>query len=275
MKLPFERMFAVGAFDALRTLRRESDRRPSYGFREIISILQATDASVSGLDFSAAVQLHSVVPGDVPTEIPHEFYRVCIRAVIVENSIWSKSITLGRARFLGQLSRDELFCFRAASLLDSPPPIDVVKWWDEMASIMRQNLGAAAMVRARRAEQLTLDHETERLRGLGISRPPQWTAIEDNTAGYDVLSFDKGDFGPTNRLIEVKSTIASPLRFFITRNEWGQALKFGPSYHFHIWDLTPQVPRLFERTVEQIAPHIPQDQKTGKWTNAEIPLGAT
>src|ERR1700753_796274 len=119
-------MFAVGAFDALRTLRRESERRPSYDLTKIINILQATDASVAGLDFTAALQLHLVVPGDVSTEVPHEVSRVCIRAVIIENSIWSKSITLGRARFLGQLSRDELLCFRAAALLDSPPPSEVV-----------------------------------------------------------------------------------------------------------------------------------------------------
>ncbi|BDV36590.1 protein NO VEIN domain-containing protein [Methylocystis iwaonis] len=53
---------------------------------------------------------------------------------------------------------------------------------------------------------------------LGINMPPVWMAVEDNTAGYDIQSFDMGAEGPVVRLIEVKSTIASPLSFFLSRN---------------------------------------------------------
>ena len=126
------------------------------------------------------------------------------------------------------------------------------------------------MIRAREAEQLTLKHEAERLARLGIRIPPVWMAIEDNTAGYDIQSFDLGAEGPVARLIEVKSTIASPLRFFLSRNEWETAKKYGGTYHFHIWDL--QVPRLYERTVADIAPHIPTDNEKGSWSTVHIPV---
>jgi hypothetical protein len=147
--------------------------------------------------------------------------------------------------------------------------------FSEQAAASRQDLSARALARARQAEELTLMREISRLAALGIQRQPKWIAIEDNTAGYDVLSFDPGEYEPKNRLIEVKSTVASPLRFFLTRNEWEKALKYGDSYHFHVWDMSPDEPRLYERTTAQIAPHIPKDQERGKWANAEIPLGAT
>jgi hypothetical protein len=275
VKLSFERMFAIGAFDALRTLREQTAFHNDRSLQELSDLLRSTDASVAGLDFSTALVLHELVPLEAKIEVPHIFYRSCIRAVILDHSIWSKSITLGRSRFFGQLSRDELLCFRAASLADAPPDGDVVAWWDEMAAASRHDLSAKALARARQAEELTLKRELLRLAALGIQRQPKWIAIEDNTAGYDVLSFDPGEYEPKNRLIEVKSTVASPLRFFLTRNEWEKALKYGDSYHFHVWDMSPEEPRLYERTTAQIAPHIPKDQEKGKWANAEIPLGAT
>jgi len=73
-------------------------------------------------------------------------------------------------------------------------------------------------------------------------------------------------------MIEVKSTVASPLRFFLSRNEWNTADKIGKTYFFHVWDLAVNPPSLHIRTVEQIRPHIPSDNKNGKWSNAEIPL---
>jgi hypothetical protein len=130
------------------------------------------------------------------------------------------------------------------------------------------------MVQARAAEQLTIDYEIKRLKEVGIDKAPIWKGLDDNFAGYDVLSYDKGEFGLLNRMIEVKSTTASPLRFFLSRPEWEQALKAGPAYFFHVWDMAKNPPVLYVRTSAQIAPHIPSDNEKGKWSNAEIPLSA-
>ncbi|WP_183664872.1 DUF3883 domain-containing protein [Phyllobacterium trifolii] len=53
-----------------------------------------------------------------------------------------------------------------------------------------------------------------------------------------ILSYDAGEEEPVARLIEVKSTIASPLRFFVTRNEWDTCQNMGVAYRFHVWDLS-------------------------------------
>jgi hypothetical protein len=120
---------------------------------------------------------------------------------------------------------------------------------------------------------LSFDHEVARLAELGIAKSPRWVAIDDNTAGYDILSYDRGPLEPISRLVEVKSTIQSPLRFFVSRNEWNLANRSGTAYTFHVWDLRADQPRLYERTAAQVGMHIPLDQGKGKWTVAEIPVG--
>jgi len=129
------------------------------------------------------------------------------------------------------------------------------------------------MAQARAAEKLTIDHEIQRLGGLGIDKLPVWKGLDDNFGGYYVLSYDAEQFGLVNRLIEVKSTISSPLRFVLTRHEWERALKAGQSYFFHVWDMSKLPPILYVRTADQVASHIPTDNEKGKWSSAEVPLG--
>lgn len=227
------------------------------------------------MDFSAALEMQAIVRSDAPHEPPDEFYRHCIFDLVVAQRMgWGRAITLGRRRFYGTLERDEQACFRAAKLMDEPPSADCVEWWDRLDSAMRAAADAVKKERSRVAEKLTLDHEVAELTRLGILREPQWTAIDDNTAGYDILSFRPGVYEAVHLLIEVKSTVASPLRFFVTRNEWAQALKYGDSYRFYVWDLAVTPPRLYVRSKSQVEPHIPLDQEKGKWMNAEIPLAA-
>ena len=121
---------------------------------------------------------------------------------------------------------------------------------------------------------MSIDHEIKRLAALGIDKTPEWKGLDDNFAGYDVLSYDTGEFGPVNRMIEVKSTVFSPLRFILTRNEWEQAVKAGPAYVFHVWDMSKTPAAFYERTSAQVAIHIPSYNEKGKWKTAEIPLGS-
>ncbi len=135
-----------------------------------------------------------------------------------------------------KLGRDEYSLFRQAELLDDEPDDVVVAWWDRVTGQVRLESDQQRLERARRAERLTIDAEKKRLSELGIKLKPKWIGLDDNTAGYDVLSYDPGIPEPTNKLIEVKSTIASPLRFILTRGEWDKAKSIGSSYCFHIWD---------------------------------------
>lgn len=265
------------AFEGLRVLRAHLLRRPEEGLGHLVEIIKNTEPNAVSYDLDASVVLHDLVPKNAP-HTGVMFYRVCVEAVLlIELPEWAKLMTLGRGRFIKRLSsedyRDIRSLFRQARLLEEPPALEDVEWWDHIQAHVRLQGDAEKLRRARIAEQLSIDYERERLAKLGLSLEPRWMAIEDNTVGYDVLSYNPGQFGPLNKLIEVKSSIASPLRFFLTRNEWEQANKFGKSYVFHVWDLQKEPAVLYEKTVEQIAPHVPQDNKNGQWKTVLIPAG--
>jgi hypothetical protein len=269
--IDFSRVFAMGAFEGLRALRRRRPSFPDVSFADLTDLIRRVDPDGASHDYEAAFQLEPIVAATAPASEAAEFYQHCIEAVIPAfRPLWGRIITLGRRKFVQKLSRDEVQCFRAAGLLEDPPTTRIVIWWDRLAARARLQADQDKMMRARDAEQMSLEYEVKRLTQLGINMPPVWMSIEDNTAGYDIQSFDLGDEGPVARLIEVKSTIASPLRFWLSRNEWEIAKKFGAAYFFHIWDL--QGPQLHERTVVDIQPHIPSDNERGRWANVQIPL---
>jgi hypothetical protein len=263
----------MSAFEGLRVLRIYAPLHPHLSLPELAELVGSVGAANTGLDFVAAIALAPIIPIEVPAEDAQIFYRDCIANVVVHHRpIWMKVMKLGRQKFIQKVSRDEEQCFRGAGLLVDPPDIEVIRWLDKVTGRIRSYLDALNLERARQAEQLTLIHEGGRLQGLGIAEKPKWVAVEDNTAGYDVLSYDVGSVEPTARLIEVKSTIISPVRFMLTRREWEQARRSGDSYHFHIWHMESGGNRLFERSAADIAPHVPSDNQRGMWTNAEIRL---
>lgn len=133
---------------------------------------------------------------------------------------------------------------------------------------MRGAVDAERLVRAREAERLSLDYERKRLKGLGITLDPRWVAIEDNTLGYDIHSYDLWDGEIVARLVEVKSTLSDTI--FITKNEWRNADSADEHYCFHVWKLPEKV--LTEYTVEVMRKHVPIDQGSGNWESVRIEL---
>ena len=105
---------------------------------------------------------------------------------------------------------------------------------------------------------LTLERERSRLKDFGILREPEWSGLDDNFAGYDVLFYEHGPTGVVNRLIEVKSTIVSPLRFYITRQECRKAKNTGGRYIFHTWAMSKEPPVLHTRSVAEVAIRWPR-----------------
>lgn len=183
-----------------------------------------------------------------------------------------KVLTEGRSRFLHKLNRDEQSLFRQAALLDNLPDDIALKWWDQITGRVRLDGEQERLERSRRAERLTIEREKLRLKGVGIELEPIWMGLENNFAGFDVQSYEPGNPAPTNLLIEVKSTTASPLRFILTRNEWNKAKDVGKAYCFHIWDMRHDPPILHIRSVAQVTPHVPADSAKGKWKQVEIPI---
>lgn len=266
--IAFDRLFNPSAFEAVRTIRSFRSRQPNLSSTELFDVIKIL--SPDSHDYHAGFQLDEIVPASTDHRTAPLFYQCCIESLVARNPIWIRLLSLGRLKFIQKLSPDQQNCFFFAGLMADPPDARIMDWWYGTVSTLRQVGDLEKMKRAREAELLSLKHEVNRLTAIGINRKPVWVAFDDNTAGYDILSYDRAEPHPVNRLIEVKSTIASPLRFFVTRNEWNTALKFSSRYFFHIWDL--RGPTLYERSAQDILPKIPSDNANGRWSNAEIPI---
>lgn len=273
-RVPTERLFSLPSFEGLKLIRKYAEQQPTLGVSQLVELIEKIDSDGLSLDLQASSYLHTLVADDCPMNgLP--FYQECIKAVVIRHQpIWSKMMKAGRKRFVKTLNQDDQDVFSAAGLMIDPPPMDVVRWWDDVAGHARLKNDIEKMEQAREAELLSIGYENDRLERLGIAKPPIWTGLDDNYAGYDVLSYDYKDEEIISIMVEVKSTIASPLRFYLTRNEWNQASKIGEAYSFHIWDMAKESPELHIRTVGQILPHIPSDNGKGAWSSVLIPLGA-
>lgn len=268
-----ERVFSLSAFEGVRLIRTYAAKQPSTPLDQLLPIIERIESDAPSLDLQASLYLHHIVDENCPLT-GNAFYQACISAVVTKHQPnWSNAMRQGRMRFLDSLETNDHDVFVAAGLAKEPPPIEVVRWWDTVSGYARMIADIERMDRAREAEALSMEYERKRLHKLGINKEPEWKGLDDNFAGYDVLSYDTGEFAPTNRLIEVKSTIASPLRFIVTRGEWDAAAKFGSAYVFHVWDMQKVPPVLYERTTAQVAAHIPTDNEKGKWKTADIPVG--
>ncbi len=267
-----ERLFSLPCFEGVRLLRYYGEMHPELSTTELIPLIESIEADGASLDLVASVHLESLVEQDCSMD-GKAFYQACIKAVLLKHQpIWSKSMRTGRARFTRTLNLNDQDIFSAAGLTDNPPSVEVVRWWDEVSGHARLIIDQVYMEQARKAELLTLGRERKRLASIGIKKEPEWPGLDDNYAGYDVLTYDLGEYGLKNRMIEVKSTIASPLRFLLSRNEWDKAKEAPSAYLFHIWDLKQSPEVLHIRTVTEIEPHIPLDSEKGKWKIAEIPI---
>ena len=269
-----ERLFSLACFEGLRVLRQYEEKHPHLQFADLIALIEKVDADGESLDLEASAHLGTLVDADCSLD-GAVFYQTCIRTVlVVRQPLWAKAMRQGRLRFIDTLTDNERDIFVAAGLIEDPPPSVVVTWWDGITGHSRMVFDLDKMEQARVAERLSLDHEYDRLKKLGITKQPSWMGLDDNYAGYDILSYDPaGGGGLVNKMIEVKSTVASPLRYIVTRGEWDMAEKVGSAYTFHVWDMSQNPPVLHLRTVADVQPHIPTDKGKGKWTAVTIRVG--
>lgn len=264
-------LLTMSAFWGLVALRRFAAMHPHVAVPEAVDAVRRLSADDAHHDYGAAVTLHACIGDAYAHNDVLPLFQGTISTVIKrDRPWWTRLAPLGRERLRAALSPNEAQCFEAAGLFIESPTKDVLAWWDCFAQAARAEENDGKLQQGREAEQLTLAFERERLARMGIERDPKWIAIEDNTAGYDIQSFDPGVVDPVNKLIEVKSCSRELVQIFISRNEWETAVASAPHYHFHVW-LLPEK-KLIELSVEDIAPHIPLNQGSGVWQSVGVTL---
>jgi hypothetical protein len=169
----------------------------------------------------------------------------------------------GRFEALKAMPNDARQCFEDCGLIESTAD-DIVAWWDKATGSLRTERSKALHEIGRRAEKFSLQFERTR-----TGKDPLWQGLETAVAGYDVLSVVDGR-SETRLKIEVKgsSMKKSEASFFVTRSEWNTATT-SRAYQFHLW-LVREEPKLFVVPAQDVLPHIPADQGSGKWNGAEL-----
>lgn len=261
-----DRILAMSAFEAAYLIRTFREKNPELNTPDLIATVRSVRADFYPHDYDAGIDIEGRIPPELitPLEI---FFTAAIEAIIADRSpVWARFAPAGRNHVLQAIGVNGVQCLRSAGLLGAD--VRATDWWDALASANRGERDARLLAQGREGERLSLAYENARLQRDGISRAPVWVAIDDNTVGYDILSYAWHDGGEVNRLIEVKTTQADTPRMILSRNEWKTAEQYGPAFEFHLWKLNDETLTIY--TVDEIRAHIPTDNGAGKWESVEI-----
>ena len=186
-------------------------------------------------------------------------------AILAVRPPWSAMIPKGRIEAIQYFPQDIVQIFDEANLLNGYDS-GIIKWWDQLAKAARGNLEDRKLEVGRIGERLSLDYERKR-----TGYEPQWSAVESNLLGYDILSVLSSNDN-SNLKIEVKTcdSLLEDGLFYITRNEWYVA-ENSSDYVFHLWYLKPK-PTLKILQPSQVKHHVPGDNGLGEWINVQIPI---
>lgn len=261
-----DRILAMSAFEAAYLIRTFREKNPDLSPTDLIATVRSVRADFFPHDYEAGARIEERIPSGI-IEPLEAFFTAAIEIIISDRSpIWARLAPAGRSHVLQAMGINGVQCFRAARLLGSDAR--ATDWWDALASSNRGERDARLLAQGRDGERLSLEYENDRLIKEGISGTPVWVAIDDNTVGYDILSYAWHDGSKVSRLIEVKTTLADTPRMILSRNEWKTAEQYGAAFEFHLWNLKSQELTIY--TVDEIRSHIPTDNGVGQWESVEI-----
>ena len=256
-----DRILAMSAFEAAYLIRSFRQKNPELSTAELVATARAVRADFYPHDYDAGLNLEQQISLDASAPLEN-FFTAAIESIITSRSpFWARLAPAGRSHVLQAIGVNGTQCLRAAGLLDTGAR--ATEWWDALAATTRSERDARLLAQGRDGERLSLAFEADRLQREHIQREPVWVAIDDNTVGYDILSYAVHDGREINRLIEVKTTTANPPRLILSRNEWKTASQYGSAFQFHLWNLKTKSLTIY--SVEQVGAHIPTDNGFGKW----------
>ncbi len=271
-----DQFFRISVLDGAFALVRHTSTYPALSLLEASKQLRTGPSHVASLDYEraqVALERFGRALFDASQDRQGDLRRVIYEIAVASRPFWALGAPFGRERSRQAMTEDTVQCFEYAGLLDDPPSQVAVEWWDGLAARFRNEGSERHREAGRQGEMLTLEYESQRLAQLGVTgRTPRWVAIEDNSAGYDVLSWERGDDGSLHELrIEAKAHSSFEARFFVSRNEWDIATLFSKSYVVYVWNLeTKQLSRVL--SVRELERHIPTDNGSGKWDVVRVSL---
>jgi hypothetical protein len=264
-----ERILSMSAFEAAYLIRSFRRKHPSLTEQELIQTARSIRTDFYSYDYRTGLALERLIQNPKADGSLEGFFTAAVEAVMTQYTpFWIRLAPSGRRHVLQAMSVNGAQCLRAAGLMDES--LRAIAWWDGLSRSSRSEKDDRLLAQGREGERLSLAYEVSRLDREGLSKKPLWVALEDNTVGYDILSYSTSGEKEQSRLIEVKTSVGSNPRLFLSKNEWRAAEQFGAAFEFHHWMIDTKTLSIL--SVEDVRPHIPSENGHGKWEVVEIRL---
>ncbi len=264
-----DQCLTMSAFWAYHAMSEFSERYPDENIDHIVTLCRSSLSSKYSLDYTGGKILYQALGRAETEKSPTDCLESLVRRVLLEYTPWwIRNFVYGTNRVKEALTPDQAQCLQAAGLFNEPPDLSVIALIDELSAISRKQEDMEKMIRARKAEEMSIAYETDRLASMGLDKRPEWVSLRDNRLGYDILSYDLVNERVIRKLIEVKS--ASSNYIFITRNEWRNAESARSKFFFQVW-LHPEL-SLREFSVDEIEPNIPSEKGNGIWQSVRVDI---
>ncbi|WP_342598073.1 DUF3883 domain-containing protein [Psychrobacillus sp. FSL H8-0483] len=264
----FVQYLKMSVVNAIFTLKKYQNTYPDKSIDEIIKLIRASKSYIFSFDYDTA----SILLRNWDFSKVNDLKEYIAQVLLQEQPKWLLQVPFGREIVADSLLdndyTDIIQCFNSAGLFDSNPDQETVEWWDKIAGFVRNNQNEENVKSGRLGEILSLNYEKERL--IQFELEPKWISIENNFAGYDILSYNVNGNLRKKIMIEVKTCKTLPITFYITNNEWKVAQEFGEGFVFHIWYLPKKELHILK--VKDVETSIPCNRGNGKWQNILVKL---
>jgi hypothetical protein len=140
-------------------------------------------------------------------------------------------------------------------------------WWDDLSDFVRELVDDKKLILGREGEKKTLLYEIDKLNKLHIKKKPRWISYEDNTAGFDILSWDENE---NEIFLEVKTTNNSNGLFYLTKNEWRFSISKKKKYFIYVWIQDQSEPKIITYDELNSNKFKIEDSSNAEWQTIKV-----
>ena len=269
--------FSISVLEALRLILISFQNINNKDLYEAKTLAEISNPSKSKYDFDSAYRLINEYGEEYFTTQEDNEIQILrsnlFKIVIASNPTWIKKVSLGRQFVLNSInelnnnveSNEILHTLEVCKLKDSND-IDTVLWWKRLSEHYRNN--DTNIEKGIDGEFLTLKYEINKLNELRINKTPILRSIDDETLGYDILSFRKNSKDTYEIYIEAK--FSNNNKFFLTKNEWNAANKYMDNYFIYFWSEDFHEPKVI--SFAKLKLYILEDKENSTWDKLIISI---
>ena len=262
--------FSISVLEALRLLLISFQNINYKDLEEAKTLAEISNPSKSKYDFDSAYRLineHGEEYFTTQEDNEIQILRTNLfKIIIASNPTWITKVNLGRQFVLNeindldnQVESNEILHTLDVCKLKNNNDVDTVLWWKRLSEYYRNN--DTNIEKGIDGEFLTLKYEINKLYNLNIDKTPLLMSIDNETLGYDILSFRKSSNDIYEIYIEAK--FSNNNKFFLTKNEWNAANKYLDNYFIYFWNNNFDKPKII--SFEKLKQYILEDKEDSTW----------